>query len=85
MPFLEELKNARPITVFFVLKTERIENWASLSEQQTSFKYFMDHVLSEDEVRITVNLDDFEKAIQTLVPSVSFEELARYTSLKEGF
>jgi hypothetical protein len=56
----------------------------SKSEKITP-QYFFDHYATQEETRVTVELQDFLSALQGLKPSVTEEELNRYKQLRDRF
>ncbi|KAJ1668397.1 peroxisomal assembly protein [Coemansia sp. RSA 1646] len=48
-------------------------------------QYYLDHIADDSVKQVTVTLDDFEKALDELIPSVSADELERYQTLRHQF
>ncbi|KAJ1947634.1 peroxisomal assembly protein [Kickxella alabastrina] len=48
-------------------------------------QYYLDQIAPEDIKQVTVTMDDFEKALDELIPSVSADELVRYQVLRRQF
>ncbi|KAJ2279401.1 peroxisomal assembly protein, partial [Coemansia sp. RSA 451] len=48
-------------------------------------QYYLDHVADDTIKQVTVTTNDFERALDELIPSVSAEELVRYQSLRRQF
>lgn len=48
-------------------------------------RWWFDNVATEDDIKVVVNMGDFEKAKQDLTPSVSAEELNHYLRVRENF
>ncbi|KAJ2544536.1 peroxisomal assembly protein [Coemansia sp. RSA 1853] len=48
-------------------------------------QYYLDHIADDTIKQVTVTANDFERALDELIPSVSAEELVRYQSLRRQF
>jgi hypothetical protein len=48
-------------------------------------QYYLDHIATEDEVRVEVCKVDFDRALSELVPSVSQQELEHYKAIRDKF
>ncbi|KAJ2554623.1 peroxisomal assembly protein [Coemansia sp. RSA 1933] len=48
-------------------------------------QYYLDHIADDSVKQVTVTMDDFENALDELIPSVSAEELERYQTLRRQF
>ncbi|KAJ1736282.1 peroxisomal assembly protein [Coemansia biformis] len=48
-------------------------------------QYYLDHIAAEDVRQTTVTAEDFDKALDELIPSVSADDLVRYQALRRQF
>ncbi|KAI8324891.1 AAA-domain-containing protein, partial [Martensiomyces pterosporus] len=48
-------------------------------------QYYLDHIAPDSVKQVTVTMDDFERALDELIPSVSADELVRYQALRRQF
>ncbi|KAI8052193.1 P-loop containing nucleoside triphosphate hydrolase protein [Syncephalis plumigaleata] len=57
------------------------------NEQSSSItvQHFLDHMATEEDIKVQVTFDDFNLALQSLVPSISMQELSHYKSVRDKF
>ncbi|KAJ1965749.1 peroxisomal assembly protein [Dipsacomyces acuminosporus] len=48
-------------------------------------QYYLDHIAADNIKQVTVTMEDFERALDELIPSVSADELVRYQALRRQF
>lgn len=66
---------------------EKLSNYniSRNSDQQLNLRQWFDKVATDDDIKVVVKSEDFNKARKNLVASVSTEELAHYLRVKENF
>ncbi|PVU91927.1 hypothetical protein BB561_004125 [Smittium simulii] len=69
-----------------LINSETKENMSTIKHPYPiTPSYFLDHIATEELKRVVIKQKDFDNALSELVPSVTFEELARYEKLRETF
>lgn len=48
-------------------------------------QYYLTELASQEETEVIVTIEDFERALQTLVPSVSQSEMEHYAEVQKQF
>ncbi|CCE83272.1 Piso0_003844 [Millerozyma farinosa CBS 7064] len=61
------------------------EECTKSGKSEITTRWWFDNVATEDDIKVVVNMGDFEKAKQDLTPSVSAEELNHYLRVRENF
>lgn len=51
----------------------------------TSISYYLDHIVEKSKLGLEVTFDDFSEAGKALEPSVSIQELRRYSKIRQQF
>lgn len=54
-------------------------------EEEVSSRWWFDNVATPEDITVEVSMQDFQKALNELLPSVSADELAHYLRVKENF
>ncbi|KAK6201047.1 peroxisomal assembly protein [Scheffersomyces amazonensis] len=60
-------------------------NLESEGKETISTRWWFDNISTENDVNVLVKMQDFEKAQQELIPSVSAEELQHYLRVRQNF
>ncbi|RLV95724.1 Peroxisomal biogenesis factor 6 [Spathaspora sp. JA1] len=63
----------------------KIKKYAEVEGREVSTRWWFDNVASEEDITVLVRMQDFIKAQNELVPSVSMEELQHYLRVRENF
>lgn len=63
----------------------KIKRYNDAREAPVSTRWWFDNVATEDDIKVLVEMEDFEKAQLELSPSVSAEELEHYLRVRRNF
>ncbi|SCU80995.1 LAFA_0C02190g1_1 [Lachancea sp. 'fantastica'] len=64
---------------------EKVKAYCEHTQKEVSTRYWFDNVATEEDSIVTVQMEDYLKAQESLTPSVSSEELAHYLRVKSNF
>ncbi|SCU99020.1 LANO_0F00518g1_1 [Lachancea nothofagi CBS 11611] len=64
---------------------KKVQLYCEKENREVSVRYWFDKVAKEDDANVIVKMEDYVKAQENLIPSVSREELAHYLRVKSNF
>ncbi|EDO16211.1 hypothetical protein Kpol_1014p31 [Vanderwaltozyma polyspora DSM 70294] len=64
---------------------EKIKKYNETNGTNLSVRYWSDHIATDEDVKVVVNMSDFLTAQKELIPSISHDELQHYLRVKSNF
>ena len=61
------------------------QNLINQGKEEVNTRWWFDNVASDQDITVLVKMEDFIKAQNELIPSVSAEELQHYLRVRENF